>query len=450
MEAAGERASAPPRLLDVPADIMPVSVRFAPPPLPTDERMVSEAYPPQAAQWQDGEGKELARLPAVEPAFRAAERTDLSETRFNQREFGNEAESQPLTAPAPGAWHSPDLASPWTSLTNAATDTATPERSPSNFSRSVLTTPSSHEAIPGPSVPAWKSPNSSSDVGRALAAVETRATTAVQHAFALAERGAVYSARAEMMQVLRSVAEARDVALGGKRHTESLAAALRALEEADDFQPQSARLEASLHLKTLVIGHRTPVLQDADLDSLTAIAAMQQYYSFARVQFAAAAGDCRAASLALFGLGKLHTPGAQGSARAMVYYEAALAIDPQNHLAANELGVLLAGCEQWIDAKRVLQQSVQSCPLPQTWHNLAAVHERLGENDLASLARNELQILTRRTGRPLTTAPGLSVQWITPNEFAMTGGAKAPLATAPPARPVQTSDQEWWKPWTWF
>jgi hypothetical protein len=131
-------------------------------------------------------------------------------------------------------------------------------------------------------------------------------------------------------------------------------------------------------------------------------------------------------------------------------------VDPQNHLAANELGVLLARYEQWEDARRVLLQSVAVNPLPQAWHNLAVVHHRLGETTLATQARFEMEQLTRRN--PAAAAPGAGpqVRWLSADDFAFTGDRPTPAPLGVQAAPLQTSQEahpggvEVLKPWTWF
>ena len=57
---------------------------------------------------------------------------------------------------------------------------------------------------------------------------------------------------------------------------ETLEEALRALDEAGDFQPRGAGLESNLNIEMLVAGHQTPVLKDADLKKVTALAALQR------------------------------------------------------------------------------------------------------------------------------------------------------------------------------
>ncbi len=61
----------------------------------------------------------------------------------------------------------------------------------------------------------------------------------------------------------------------------------------------------------------------------------------------------------------------------------ALAVAPQNVLAANELGVLLAQHGQLHDAEKIFRQCVATDATPESWRNLAVVYARQG-NDEAS------------------------------------------------------------------
>jgi tetratricopeptide (TPR) repeat protein len=278
----------------------------------------------------------------------------------------------------------------------------------------------------------------------ALQAVADKAEQQTREAFVLARRGAIYSARAEMMGALRMIAQALDAEAATDRHTEALAAGATALREADDFTPAGTRPGSTIDLSHVIAGHRTAVLKQANLGELTPLVAAQRYYTFAQEQFAAAAGRAPAASLALYGLGKLQTAvPASGSdaetiatAKAMVYYQAALLVENRNFLAANELAVLLAHVGQWTDARQVLLHGLRVHSQPELWRNLATVHGKLGEQQLADLARMEAARAEReiRSSRPaagLDTGGGL-VQWVTPEWLAQdAGGDAAAVRPAP-------------------
>lgn len=436
--AAIDPAERPPRLLDLPHDVRPISLRQAPRCEPTIvPQFEDDGHASQSAQWEASEAR-VTRLPSATP-----------------------------TPVENGVWRMPDSFDHF-SLPGAAATAAT--RSLEAASAPAAAWP--HEAPPVlsdppiPTVPSARATLRTPEQEQQLAAVELRATSQVQRGLSLAERGAHYTARREFLRTLQLLAQSLDVAEGTRAHSERLAAGLRALEESADFQFSSQGLAAAVDLENVVAGHRTPVLKDKDLTRTSPLEALQVYYTFAQHQLAASVGNRRAGSLALFAMGKLHGAlaasdegGAGDGPKALVFHQAALVVDPQNHLAANELGVLLAKYEQWERARAVLSHSVSVHPTSFAWHNLAVVHERLGESELALRARQQTQDLARLARPVAGPAEAPMVRWLAPNEFAKTapGGAAPgviPLAAssrpsaagAPIARPDDTA---WWKPWTW-
>lgn len=275
-----------------------------------------------------------------------------------------------------------------------------------------------------------------------------QADSHVKAAFSLAERGALYSAKSELIQALRLVTQSLDAAEKTNKHGQALAAGLRALAESQDFVPRGTQLEADLDLPGLITSHRTPMLKEAASDpqqlaSLTPMNAVQQYLLYAQQQLTVACGGTQAGSLSLYGLGRLQMAMAGLSSeapqrrhpQAMTLYQAAVATDNSNFLAANELGVMLARYGRLEAAKEMLQLASRGMPRAETWHNLAAVHEKLGERELATLARQEfVAAKTRQQGRlNFASQHGLSgpeVTWVSPDAFAKQKPGPAP-STAP-------------------
>jgi hypothetical protein len=155
---------------------------------------------------------------------------------------------------------------------------------------------------------------------------------------------------------------------------------------------------------------------------------------------AAAAGDLQPAATALYALGKLEITansaeiGSLASSRAAVYLQAALIVNPQHAMSANELGVLLAGHGRLEEAKAALLHSVRTAPQAVAWRNLAIVHHRLGEHDLAARAEWE-----SRQGMPNGSVGMIAhdpaaplVEWVDPATFAKSTNATSgvPLTTA--------------------
>jgi len=267
--------------------------------------------------------------------------------------------------------------------------------------------------------------------GDSLRTVLQQAAQLNRQAESLARRGAYYLARNRTIQSLRMVAEALDLHSGNGEHTAALASALTALREAGDFQSRSSE-DSTISVPLVVAGHRTPVLRQQSAEGLSAVAAQQQYYSFGRQQLVIAAGGKSVASHALCNMGKLQSRmGEEGApqqtnlARAMVYQQAALAVDGRNYPAANELGNILTTFDQLPEARRILLHSVGTISNPEGWYNLAAVHDRLGEAELAAHARKQVELLTGGTAGPRP-----KVEWVSPEVFAGNPPAAAGKAAA--------------------
>lgn len=264
-----------------------------------------------------------------------------------------------------------------------------------------------------------------------MAAVARQAQQMIQHGYELGGRGALYSARAEFIAALRTIVQALDVQAGGRAHSEALSAGLKALDEAEHFVPQGSRLESDLDIGALVRAHRTPVCKNLPEDQLLPVLVLQRYYTYAHEQFTAAGGGEEAASMALFGLGKTYTALADqhspaivaAEPKAMVFHQAALATDPGNFLAANELAVLAAHYGEYATSRALLQYSIAILPHSSVWKNLAAVHKRLGEEQLAQAAEREAVAAARREalakqGNREGIIPSSEITWIDPATFA--------------------------------
>ncbi len=250
--------------------------------------------------------------------------------------------------------------------------------------------------------------------------------------FDLAGRQAVFSARAEFIIALRLIAQARDEDRRTTDCSGALAAALTAIEEAEDFLPHDARLEAAVDLPDVIRRHVTTVLQDAPHDALTCQTALRTYLSFAQEQLAAAAGQEVAGSMALYGLGRLHgdmalrrTAGIRATLpKAVVFHQAALVVMPRNYLASNDLGVLLARGGRNEDARVIMEHSLSVHPNSTGWRNLGMVLWQLGRTDLSQAAhRQYLACQQGARGREphRSSATGQPVRWVDPESFAKLG-----------------------------
>jgi predicted Zn-dependent protease len=101
------------------------------------------------------------------------------------------------------------------------------------------------------------------------------------------------------------------------------------------------------------------------------------------------------ASLAFYGLGRtINVPdgrAAHSTGKAALFHRVALKVAPQNVLAGNELGVLLAQHGRLDDAQQMFQQCVAIEATPEAYRNLAAVYARKGDqrSSQAALAAGE-------------------------------------------------------------
>jgi tetratricopeptide (TPR) repeat protein len=265
-----------------------------------------------------------------------------------------------------------------------------------------------------------------------LESIARQSDQLVRHGFDLAGRGAHFAARAEFIAALRLVAQGLDAEERTTEHGKSLAAAIMALKEAEDFIPQGSMIEANLDIPSLVASHGTPALKEADTAQITSLAALKSYLTYAQGQFAAAAGKEISGSMALRALGKLHDELGQrqntniqaAAPKAVVFYQAALLVSPQNYMAANDLGVLLARAGNLRDARAVLEHSAANGYQSTVLHNLATVYRKLGRNDLAAQAGQQ-EMLAMQAERNRRQASGVfaadgSVQWVAPEMFAQT------------------------------
>lgn len=204
----------------------------------------------------------------------------------------------------------------------------------------------------------------------------------LEYAFDLAQRGATYTATDEFKAVLRLCAQELDARENGTRCREALSAGWLAIQEADEFTYSQQSLRDSLDVRRLAVGHATPGVKDAPAP-VGAAEAIQRYYTYAEQQLAGACKGLPRSSVAFYGLGRVYsTPGREvlnPRGKAALLHRTALDVAPQNSLAANELGVLLAQHGQLDIAQALFHHALETGETSQTWRNLAVVYERKGD-----------------------------------------------------------------------
>src|SRR5690606_11765218 len=127
---------------------------------------------------------------------------------------------------------------------------------------------------------------------------------------------------------------------GTRLRTESLAAGLRALEEAQDFVPRGSQLEAEMKLDVICAAHRTPLARELNLAVTLPSKMMERYHRYAQIKLAVAVAGEPAGSMALYSLGKLNsllaaTEGEQhplATREAVTFQQAALLAHNENYM----------------------------------------------------------------------------------------------------------------------
>jgi predicted Zn-dependent protease len=248
-----------------------------------------------------------------------------------------------------------------------------------------------------------------SSPGAAAELAVQRARDHIHLGLDLASRQAVYSAQQEFVAALRVIATQWDIAAGTRAHEEALETALKTL---NSLAPPSAQ-------------NGPP---GAAASQLSVIAALQQQLLVIQQRLVFAVGHEPTASMALYLLGRSQAATAGETAqekvlagpKAIAMYQAALAVDPADYLAANELGALLARYGQFEDAQAILSHGVSVAQQPALWHNLAVVYEKMGNTAAAQQARAQCDALTAAQGKGKTAQPqnaAASVRWTEPAEF---------------------------------
>ena len=252
--------------------------------------------------------------------------------------------------------------------------------------------------------------------------VAHKAVHNIEYGKSLSRRGAAFAARQEFYSSLRILAQAHDTQAGGTAYTRALRDAIIALKEAEDFIVSDTETQIGMNVGAVVEGHSTKLISVAEAANTTAIGAMQRYFGFASTQLRVASGQNPVAAEALYCLGKLHTVqakfGANASkldiAKSIVFHQAAMASDQTNFRSANELGVLMANSGRFQESQDMLKRSLQIKQLPQAWKNLAVVHQRAGQAQLAQLAQQEFLIASRQNS---TAATHNTIRWMNPEQF---------------------------------
>jgi tetratricopeptide (TPR) repeat protein len=164
------------------------------------------------------------------------------------------------------------------------------------------------------------------------------------------------------------------------------------------------------------------------------------YHLYAQQQLAAAVGGEQAGSMVLHGLGKVsatlahrgsNDPAMLRSAKTM--YSAALAACPSNHLATNELGVLLVRDGQADEAARLFERTIDLAPSATAYHNLAIAQGKLGFHGEAVANEQESQRLAAMERAAGAVSKRVGVEWVSAGQMAdVAQPGLVPTAAVPP------------------
>ncbi len=333
---------------------------------------------------------------------------------------GPVATPTPTVAPAPAG--ATNAAAPYAAAPNSA---ASPTPSHPTTPRAVAIPGAPPTALAAQADPVHVPTDEKYLSRHELDGVSRQAEVLVARGYELADRRMLYAARQQFIQALQVIAQALDAHEAKPYHALALVNGLQALEEAGEFQARSMDVDRTV--QDIALGHRTPVLGKLTRP-ISALAAGQLYYAHAQEQLSLAVSPVPAGSAALCALGKLHVEFGREEAsfirnsvpQVKVFHQAALLVDTNNWEAANELAVFLVQSGNTQEARGWLQHSVRVSPRAENWHNLAAVHRRFGETDLAIRADAEARRLAGRgpDGQPLPVNSPVDVQWMDPQEFA--------------------------------
>lgn len=251
-------------------------------------------------------------------------------------------------------------------------------------------------------------------------AVEGELRQRLQRCDNLLRRKACLSAREEGVQGLRSLARALDVRQGGFECEPALDQAIVALDEALDFT-NSAEHNGSLgSTSEIVATHQTDVLRSYDLTNVSPDIAAQHYRAFARDRLIMTTQDHPWGADVLYAIGKSYefeseTDNAAKRAsyeNAVVFYHAALRINPSQTDAANQLGYMLLHLDRTEEAEQALVHAYQTKPSVTIAQNLMELYRRQGNQSAMSWSAN--QIASFQT--PESNAVP-QVQSLSPREF---------------------------------
>ena len=274
--------------------------------------------------------------------------------------------------------------------------------------------------------------------------IERELRTNLEKCDQLLRRGAVHSARSEVISGLRRLFRSLDAYRGSFSSEPALDLALTAFREEADFHSRYGISSVASVVET----HTTPALKNRPLDGVSPEVASQHYRGFAGHQWIVASCGHRWASDLLYALGKTYEQEAELSStssirlrsQAVICYQSAIRITPNQSEASNQFGYALIHLDRIEEAYDALKASLESQPNPQAWSNLAEVYRRRGATDSANFAVQQASSLAQRTA-PAFTAENPEITQVDPNVFARYSPAQNVIAPTSSANLATTATQ---------
>ncbi|QDS87932.1 hypothetical protein EC9_21150 [Rosistilla ulvae] len=274
------------------------------------------------------------------------------------------------------------------------------------------------------------------------------ASQKIAQAEELLSRQSPMAARQQAIEALHLIAQSTDETTRSSEGTEALTQALTAIREASDFLGRFGVVDATA-MQRLVDSHSTLVLKRCDLEQVTPLRAADVYYEFARGRFVDAVAGWAPASRALIIVAKTEPLTADVgdsnlSAAQVCCLRSAIACDPDNAVAANELGHELLALGMFDEARWALEHSYAKQPSTAALQNLAELHRVTGNMELAQACATNLALLQSQQPRVA------QVVQLTPSQFAQMspqvmspGTPQVAAAGEPPVSPhVQQTNPE--------
>jgi len=261
----------------------------------------------------------------------------------------------------------------------------------------------------------------------------------------LLRRGAILSAREEVLIGMRTLFRSIDLRGGTWASEPAMEQALAAFEEEADFYRTGNSSGAVQTTERIVSGHRTQALKRTQLHLVSPDLAAQHYRSYSKQQWLQAARSHPYAADLLYAYGKTLEREADQTAndavmrrgQAIVCYQAAMDIDPRNADNANQLGYALLQLDRVDEAHIALNHSIQTHPNPAAWNNLVEVYRRKGESEQVAFAQRKINELKPDVPPDMVGVP--EVVELDAKTFASISPYPARMQTSSPIEPPAPS-----------